>query len=119
MKPDTFAKFARKSALVMGSPRTFVIAVGVTLVWLISGFFVGFSDSHHLLISTIGTITTGLCVFLVQSTQNRDSRAMLLKLDEIIHAIDGARNSVIGLEEKADEVVDELQEEFKQLRDED
>jgi low affinity Fe/Cu permease len=118
MRQDTFAKFARKSALVMGSPRTFITAVGLTLAWVIAGFFIGFSANWHLMLSTVGTVTTGLCVFLVQNTQNRDSRAMQLKLDEIIRSSGDARNKVIALEEKADEVVDELQEEFKQLRDE-
>ena len=118
MRQDTFAKFSRKSALIMGSPQTFAIAVALTAVWFVSGFFVGFSDSHQLIINTISTITTGLGLFLVQNTQNRDSRAMQLKLDEIIRSSGDARNKVIALEEKADEVVDELQEEFKQLRDE-
>jgi low affinity Fe/Cu permease len=118
MRHDTFAKFARKSALVMGSPRTFAIAVGITVAWGISGFFLDFSSDWQLFINTTSTISTGLAIFLIQNTQNRDSRAMQLKLDEIIRSSGDARNKVIALEEKADEVVDELQEEFKQLRDE-
>ncbi len=116
MRQDKFAKFSRKSALVMGSPLTFATAVGLTIAWIINGLFTGFSPEWHLILSTIGTVTTGLCVFLVQNTQNRDSRAMQLKLDEIIRSSAEARNVAIALEDKADDVVEELQ---RELRDED
>jgi low affinity Fe/Cu permease len=118
MRKDTFTKFARKSANVIGSPATFATTVALMIAWGISGFFVNFNELWQLSANTVTTLVTTLVVILVQSTQNRDSRAMQLKLDEIIRSSGDARNKVIALEEKADEVVDELQEEFKQLRDE-
>lgn len=111
-----FSKFAQRSALVMGSPLTFAIASGFTIIWAISGFFVGFSSQHQLIINTISTITTGLGMFLVQNTQNRDSRAMQIKLNEIIRSNTEARNKIIDLEDAEEEEAKLLQKEFKQIR---
>lgn len=102
----------------MGSPRTFAIAVGITVVWGISGFFVGFGDSWQLAMNSLSTVITTFCVLLVQNTQNRDSRAMQLKLNEIIRSTAEARNVVIALEDAEDSEAEELRKEFKQIRDE-
>lgn len=102
----------------MGSPRTFAIALGLIIVWGISGFFVNFNDRWQLIANTSTTIITTLMVLLVQNTQNRDSQAMQIKLNEIVRAIAEARNIVISLEEAEDEEAEMLRQEFKQLKEE-
>jgi low affinity Fe/Cu permease len=118
MRKDTFPKFARKSAKVIGSPISFVVTILLILIWGVWGFFVNFSDFWQLSANTITTLLNTVMLVLNQNTQNRDSLAMQLKLNEIIRSSAKARNTVIALEEKADNVAEELQEEFKQLRDE-
>lgn len=116
---DTFRRFALKVSQVMGTPWTFVLAVLVILVWAISGPFFGFSDTWQLVINTSTTIITFLMVFLIQNTQNRDSRAIHLKLDEIIAALEQARNSMLIVEDLPDEKIEELKQEFSALHEED
>lgn len=91
------------------------MALLVILVWLISGPIFGFSDTWQLVINTGTTIITFLMVFLIQNQQNRDSKAMELKLDELINSIKTARNSLIDIEEMSDEELDKLEEEFRKL----
>jgi len=91
-------------------------AVSVVVIWLLSGHFFHYSDTWQLIINTGTTIVTFLVVFLIQNTQNRDSTAIQLKLDEIIRGLSGARNHLINLETLSDEDLEQLQEEFQRLR---
>jgi low affinity Fe/Cu permease len=113
---DAFRKFAHKVSEFTGSPWAFVVAVGAIVGWAISGPLFGFSDTWQLVINTSTTIVTFLMVFLIQNTQNRDAKAIHLKLDELLHAVKGARNSMVDLEDLSDEDLKRLQEEFAQLR---
>jgi low affinity Fe/Cu permease len=98
-----FTRFAKWTSHAAGHPTTFVAAVLVLFVWAVSGPLFGFSDTWQLVINTGTTIITFLMVFLIQNTQNRDSAAMQLKLDELIRAINGAHNGLLDLEELSDE----------------
>ena len=113
---EKFRAFANKTAEAIGSPWAFLIAVTVTIVWAISGPFFGFSDTWQLLINTGTTISTGLIVFLIQNTQNRDAKAIHLKLDELLRGVEGARTSMVDLEDLSDEDLKKLQNEFQRLR---
>jgi low affinity Fe/Cu permease len=112
---DWFHRFSHKTSEIVGSPWTFVTALLVIIGWAILGPVSGFSDTWQLVINTATTIVTFLMVFLIQNTQNRDAKAMHLKLDELIHAIKGARNKLIDLEDLSDEEMAEMQEQFKRL----
>jgi low affinity Fe/Cu permease len=113
---DAFRLFARRSALMLGSAWAFAGAVLVIAVWLLTGPTFHFSDTWQLIINTATTIITFLMVFLIQNTQNRDAKAMHLKLDEIIRALKKARNELVDLEDLSDEELKKLEEQFKQLR---
>src|SRR2546423_15394603 len=110
-----FGKFAKKVARATGHPTAFALALLTVLVWLATGPIFGFSDTWQLVINTGTTIVTFLMVFLIQNTQNRDSVAMQLKLDELIRAMKGARNRLVDLEELSDEELEELRQEFHRL----
>lgn len=116
---DLFRRFAQKISLVMGAPRTFILAVALIVVWAITGPFFDFSDTWQLVINTTTTIITFLMVFLIQNTQNRDTRAIHLKLDELISAVEQARNSMLIVEDLPDEKIEELKQEFSELHEED
>jgi|SRR6266704_3431974 len=111
-----FRIFAHRSSIVLGSAWAFVGAVLVVLVWVLTGPTFHFSDTWQLIINTATTVITFLMVFLIQNTQNRDAKAMHLKLDELIRAIKGARNKLVDLEELSDEDLKKLEEQFQQLR---
>ena len=113
---DWFRKFAGKTAEMVGSPWAFLIALLLTIAWAVSGPFFGFSDTWQLVINTASTISTGLIVFLIQNTQNRDAKAIHLKLDELLRGVKGARTSMVDLEDLSDEELKKLQEQFQQLR---
>jgi low affinity Fe/Cu permease len=113
---DAFRVFAHRSAVMLGSAWAFTGAVLVILVWLLTGPIFHFSDTWQLIINTATTIITFLMVFLIQNTQNRDAKAVHLKLDEIIRAIKGARNELVDLEELSDEDLKKLEEQFQRLR---
>jgi low affinity Fe/Cu permease len=98
-KSSWFSDFAKKTARAAGQPVVFSLAAAVIVLWLITGPFFGFSDTWQLIINTGTTIVTFLMVFLIQNTQNRDSEAMHIKLDELIRAIDGAHNALLNLED--------------------
>ena len=99
----------------MGSAWAFILATGVIIVWGVSGPLFGFSDTWQLVINTSTTIITFLAVFLIQNTQNRDARAIHLKLDELIRGVEGARTGLVDLEELSDEDLARLSDEFQRL----
>ena len=113
---DAFRLFAHRSAFMLGSAWAFAAAAFVILVWLVTGPTFHFSDTWQLIINTATTIITFLMVFLIQNTQNRDAKAVHLKLDEMIRAIKGARNQLVDLEDLSDEELKKLEEQFQQLR---
>jgi len=103
-------------AVTVGSPWAFVLAVVIVLGWLVTGPLFHYSDTWQLVINTATTIVTFLMVFLIQNTQNRDTKAIHLKLDELLRGVRGARNGLVGLELLSDEELDQLQHEFERLR---
>ena len=110
-----FAHAARRVAEALGSPWAFWGAVAAVLLWGATGKLFGYSDTWQLVINTATTIMTFLAVFLIQNVQNRDGRAVQLKLDELIKSIKGARNSMIDLDRLSDEQLKALEEEYKRL----
>ena len=104
------------AANALGSPWLFVINVLLLIVWLGAGPFAHFSDTWQLVVNTATTVFTYLAVFLIQNTQNRDAKAVHLKLDELISSIHGARNKLVDLEDLSDAELSELQKQFKNLR---
>jgi low affinity Fe/Cu permease len=100
---------------MLGSAWAFAAAVSVIFVWLVTGPAFHFSDTWQLIINTATTVITFLMVFLIQNTQNRDAKAMHLKLDELIRAIKGARNKLVDLEELSEEELSNLEKEFHRL----
>jgi low affinity Fe/Cu permease len=113
---DAFRVFARGSAIMLGSAWAFGGAVLVILVWILTGPTFHFSDTWQLIINTATTIITFLMVFLIQNTQNRDAKAVHLKLDEMIRALKGARNQLVDLEDLSDEDLKKLEQQFQRLR---
>ena len=99
-----------------GSSWAFVVAVVVILGWLVTGPLFHYSDTWQLVINTATTIVTFLMVFLIQNTQNRDTKAVHLKLDELLRGVRGARTSLVSLEQLSDQELDQLQHEFERMR---
>ncbi len=112
---ELFGRFARWTAHISGAPVTFILAASVIVIWAVSGPVFRFSDTWQLVINTGTTIVTFLMVFLIQNTQNRDSIAIQVKLDELIHAAEGARDELIDLEEDSEGQLDREQERFRAL----
>ena len=112
---DNFARFSRLSASALGSPGMFVANCLLILVWLAFGPVFHYSDTWQLLVNTVTTVATYLAVFLIQNTQNRDAKAMHLKLDELISSLEGARNRFVNLEELNEDELDRLRHEFVKL----
>ena len=110
-----FTRLTKWTAYAAGRPVTFIVAVSVIAVWAILGPYYGFSDTWQLVINTGTTIVTFLMVFLIQSTQNRDTEAIQVKLDELIRAIGHARNELLDLEELEGQDLDELKQTFIDL----
>jgi low affinity Fe/Cu permease len=113
---DAFRCFAQRASVLLGSAWAFCGAVLVIVVWLVTGPTFHFSDTWQLIINTATTVVTFLMVFLIQNTQNRDAKAMHLKLDELIRAVKGARNQLVDLEELSDNDLKKLEEQFRRLR---
>jgi low affinity Fe/Cu permease len=116
MPADAFNNFAKHCAAIVGSPWAFVLAVVIVMTWVVTGPQFAYSDTWQLAINTGTTIVTFLMVFLIQNSQNRDARAVHLKLDELIHGVQGARNSLIDLENLSDQELEVLQQRFERLR---
>jgi low affinity Fe/Cu permease len=113
---DLFRKFSHRVAGMMGSSWAFLTAITIIVVWAVTGPIFHYSNGWQLVINTGTTIITFLMVFLIQNTQNRDGKAMQLKLDELIRAVSRARTGMVDLEELSDAELDTMQKEFQRLR---
>jgi len=113
---EHFRRFAHSTASAVGSPWAFLVAVIVIIAWALTGPLFHFSDTWQLVINTGTTIVTFLMVFLIQNTQNRDARAIHLKLDELIRGLKGPRNRLVDLEDCTEEELAELEAEFRRVR---
>jgi low affinity Fe/Cu permease len=115
-KPTSwFTRLTKWTSHAAGRPATFVLAVLIVLLWGLTGPVFGYSDTWQLVINTATTVVTFLMVFLIQSTQNRDSEAMQVKLDEIIRAIGNARNEVLDLEELEEKDLTEIKKAYEAM----
>lgn len=110
-----FTRFTKWTARFTGRPITFLAAVLIIVVWAVTGPIFGFSDTWQLVINTGTTIITFLMVFLIQSTQNRDSEAMQVKLDELIRAAKGAQNALLDLEELEEDELDRIRADYQRM----
>ena len=110
-----FTHFAKITSRAAGQPATFCFAVAIIVIWAVSGPFFGFSDTWQLVINTGTTIITFLMVFLIQNTQNRDSEAIQVKLDELIRSIDGAHLALLDLEELDDDDLRRICTDYREL----
>jgi low affinity Fe/Cu permease len=110
-----FTRLANGAARATGKPITFVVATLIVIVWAVCGPIFGFSDTWQLIINTGTTIVTFLMVFLIQNTQNRDSEAMHVKIDELIRALEGAHNALLDLEELDDKTLDTIRSRYRKL----
>ena len=110
-----FTRLSQATAHWAGKPQTFFIALAIIVVWAVSGPFFGFNDTWQLVINTSTTIVTFLMVFIIQNSQNRDTAAMQIKLDELIRATEAAHNALLDLEELEEEELDKFRERYEQL----
>lgn len=115
MRRSAYTRFAKAAAHFCGRPRVFVLAVTIIAVWVVTGPLFGFSDTWQLVINTGTTIVTFLMVFLIQNTQNRDTEAIQVKLDELIRATRGAHNILLDLEELDEENLDQFKARYQAL----
>jgi len=113
---EAFRRIAGLISRIAGSPWAFFAAFVLIIIWLVTGPIFGYSDTWQLVINTGTTIITFLMVFLIQNTQNRETKAINLKLDELIRAMRDARNDLVDLENASDEEIDTFQEQFQQIR---
>jgi len=113
--PSIYSRFAKSASRFCGRPRTFMLAVGVIVVWVVTGPLFKFSDTWQLVINTGTTIVTFLMVFLIQNTQNRDTEAIQIKLDELIRATAGAHNALMDLEEIEEDALDDFRKKYQGL----
>lgn len=107
-----FARFATAASDVLGHAYVFIVALLLVVLWAVSGPFFQFSDTWQLIINTATTITTGLMVFIIQNTQNRDARAIHIKLDELLRAVQGARGELADVEDRSEEELKDLKAEL-------
>lgn len=114
-KNSWFAKFAKHTSSLTGRPIAFGSAVVLILVWATTGPFFGFNDAWQLIINTFTTVVTFLMVFLIQHTQNRDTAALQVKLDELIRATEGAHNALLDLEELEEEDLERIRNQYEKL----
>jgi low affinity Fe/Cu permease len=111
-----FSDVARRASCVLGTPSAFAAAAAVVVLWAVTGPLFGYSDTWQLVINTGTTIVTFLMVFLVQHTQNRDARALHLKMDELLRSVELARNRLINLENCSDEEINQIERQFRALK---
>ena len=114
-KGNLFNRFAKWASHMSGRPATFILAVGVIIAWSVTGPLFGFSDTWQLVINTGTTIVTFLMVFLIQNTQNLDTEALQVKLDELIRVTEGAHNALLDLEELGDRDLDRIRDRYEKL----
>lgn len=112
---ERFNRFSHRASRVVGSSYAFIVALLIVALWLASGPVFGFSDTWQLIINTGTTIVTFLMVFVIQNSQNRDAIGLHLKIDELIRATTGARNSMIDLDKLSDAQLAELEQEFMRI----
>jgi len=112
---EPFRRFAQIISHAVGSSWAFILAVAVIVTWAVTGPMFHYSDTWQLVINTGTTIITFLMVFLIQNTQNRDAKAIHLKLDELLKGVKGARTSLVNLEQLSDEDLERLQKEFERI----
>ena len=110
-----FTRAAKWASRTAGRPMTFMVALGVILVWAVTGPIFEFSDTWQLVINTSTTIITFLMVFLIQNTQNRDTEALQIKMDELIRAVENAHNALLDLEELDDDELDLIRKDYLEL----
>jgi low affinity Fe/Cu permease len=115
---EWFRHFAHKTSEIVGSPIVFILAFLTILMWASSGPYFHYSDTWQLVINTSTTVITFLMVFLIQNTQNRDSKAVHLKLDELLKGVKGARTNLVNLENFSEDELERLQKEFENLHNE-
>jgi low affinity Fe/Cu permease len=113
---ELFRKFAKGASGVLGTPWAFLTATSIIIVWLLAGPLFGFSNGWQLVINTLSSIITLCMVFIIQNTQNRDSRATQLKLDELLRASSRTPNTMINLETLSDDELRDIQDTFQELR---
>ena len=114
-KTSAFTRFAKWAARATGRPGAFIGAALIIVLWALTGPIFDFSDTWQLVINTGTTIITFLMVFLIQNTQNRDTEAMQIKLDELIRAVESAQNTLLDLEEMDEEDLDQIRVEYEDL----
>ena len=114
-KPSLFGRLSKATSRASGRPTAFILALGVIVVWVITGPLFGFSDTWQLVINTGTTIVTFLMVFLIQATQNRDTEALQVKIDELIRATEGAHNILLDLEELDEVELDRIRDAYEKL----
>jgi low affinity Fe/Cu permease len=114
---DMFRRLAEHTAHAVGSPQAFLLALLTIAVWGVTGPYFKYSDTWQLFINTGTTIVTFLMVFLIQNTQNRETRIVTLKLDELLRGVEGARTGLVNLDHMSDEELERVQQEFMRLRD--
>jgi low affinity Fe/Cu permease len=115
MAQEGFTKFSRVSAAALGSPIAFIANCFLVLIWLGAGPIFGYSDTWQLLVNTVTTVLTFLAVFILQNSQNRDSKAIHIKLDELIRALHGARNTLVDIDDYSNAELQALEAQFKKL----
>ena len=114
-RPSAFTRLAKKASTFTGRPACFALALGIIVAWAVTGPLFGYSDTWQLVINTGTTVITFLMVFLIQNTQNRDTEALQIKLDEIIRSIEKANNALLDLEEMDDQELDRIREGYAVL----
>lgn len=114
---NLFRLMAERTAHAVGSPWAFMLAAGTIAIWLVTGPYFLYSDTWQLVINTGTTIVTFLMVFLIQNTQNRETRLVTLKLDELLRGVEGARTGLVQLDHMSDDELECVQQEFMRLRD--
>lgn len=114
---DFFRRVSMRAAEAIGSPYAFILAVVVLAIWGLTGPAFSYSDTWQLVINTATSLSTFLAVFLIQNMQNRDARAIHLKLDELIRSVEGARTGLVGLEEMPDDDIKTITDDFRRIHD--